>query len=60
MRAAPTKMSLCALVCLVATLAVGAEIYFEENFPDGMYIIIDCSYCGECLFDVIILFRRFV
>ncbi|XP_029347332.1 calreticulin-like [Acyrthosiphon pisum] len=37
MRAVPTKMSLCALVCLVTTLAVGAEIYFEENFPDESF-----------------------
>lgn len=54
-----TKMSLCALFCLATTLAVGSEIYFEENFPDGIYIINYC-YCDKCLFDVIIPFHRFV
>lgn len=34
---ASTKLSLCALFCLATALAVSAEIYFEENFPDGMY-----------------------
>jgi calreticulin len=34
---APTKFSLCALFCLATALAVSAEIYFEENFPDDSF-----------------------
>jgi len=40
MRAAPTKISLCALFYLATAIVVGAEIYFEENFPSGMYNIL--------------------
>lgn len=39
MRAAPTKISLCALFYLATAIVVGAEIYFEENFPNGTYNI---------------------
>jgi len=39
------KLLLCALFCLATALAVSAEIYFEDNFPDGMYY----CYYGQCL-----------
>lgn len=32
---APSRLALCALFCLATALAVDAEVYFEENFPDG-------------------------
>jgi len=58
---APTKLSLCALFCLATALGVSAEIYFEENFPDGMYLLLLFVANGlnrrqrQCLFDVIIV-----
>ncbi|XP_026815803.1 calreticulin-like [Rhopalosiphum maidis] len=34
---ASAKFSLCTLLCLVTALAVGAEIFFEDNFPDDSF-----------------------
>ncbi|XP_060845080.1 calreticulin-like [Rhopalosiphum padi] len=34
---ASAKFSLSTLLCLVTALAVGAEIYFEDNFPDDSF-----------------------
>lgn len=36
---APSKIMLCALFCLAAAMAVDAEVYFEENFDDGEYLM---------------------
>ncbi|CAH1716099.1 hypothetical protein AGLY_007335 [Aphis glycines] len=34
---ASTKLPLCAVFCLASALAVSAEVYFEENFPDDSF-----------------------
>lgn len=65
---ASAKFSLYTLFCLATALAVGAEIYFEENFPDGeyYYLLLLCAMFDKTLTNnnvyilmIPLLFHRF-